>query len=195
MFTVRRSLVLLLLPVLALALLVASRSTSTATPPARTVALADAPGAGSLTLAGIQSTPASPDTTLSVLAWSWGLSNSGTTHIGGGAGAGKANLQDISMTLPQTNVSPLLVEAISTGEHLTQAKLVVFRPGTTTPAEEYVVSDVLLTAFSAGGSAGKGPATANLTVNFARIEYRSFAANGTTVVHETCFEVVENVGC
>jgi type VI secretion system secreted protein Hcp len=33
-----------------------------------------------------------------VLAWSWGMSNSGTTHVGGGGGAGKASFQDISLT-------------------------------------------------------------------------------------------------
>src|SRR5262245_29190635 len=33
-----------------------------------------------------------------VLAFSWGLSNTGTTHVGGGGGAGKANVQDLSLT-------------------------------------------------------------------------------------------------
>ena len=35
---------------------------------------------------------------IDVLAWSWGLSNSGTTHQGGGGGGGKANVQDLSFT-------------------------------------------------------------------------------------------------
>ena len=35
---------------------------------------------------------------IDILAWSWGLSNSGTAHVGGGAGAGKVNVQDISVT-------------------------------------------------------------------------------------------------
>jgi hypothetical protein len=34
------------------------------------------------------------------LAWSWGLSNSGSFNTGGGAGAGKVNIQDLSFTLP-----------------------------------------------------------------------------------------------
>ena len=33
-----------------------------------------------------------------VLAWSWGMSNSGSAHVGGGAGAGKVNVQDLSIT-------------------------------------------------------------------------------------------------
>ena len=35
---------------------------------------------------------------IDVLAWSWGMSNSGSAHVGGGAGAGKANVQDLSFT-------------------------------------------------------------------------------------------------
>ena len=33
-----------------------------------------------------------------MLAWSWGVSQSGTMHIGTGGGAGKANVQDLSIT-------------------------------------------------------------------------------------------------
>jgi len=29
---------------------------------------------------------------IDVLAWSWGMSNSGSAHVGGGAGAGKVNV-------------------------------------------------------------------------------------------------------
>ena len=35
---------------------------------------------------------------IDVLAWSWGLSQSGSFHVGGGGGAGKANFQDISFS-------------------------------------------------------------------------------------------------
>jgi light-regulated signal transduction histidine kinase (bacteriophytochrome) len=35
---------------------------------------------------------------IDVLSWSWGLSNAGSAHSGGGAGAGKANVHDLSFT-------------------------------------------------------------------------------------------------
>ena len=36
---------------------------------------------------------------IDVLAWSWGHeSQSGSMHVGGGGGAGKANIQDVSLT-------------------------------------------------------------------------------------------------
>ena len=34
---------------------------------------------------------------IDVLAWSWGMSQSGSMHMGGG-GAGKVNVQDLSFT-------------------------------------------------------------------------------------------------
>jgi type VI secretion system secreted protein Hcp len=35
---------------------------------------------------------------IDVLSWSWGMSNSGSAHQGGGAGSGKVNVQDITLT-------------------------------------------------------------------------------------------------
>ena len=35
---------------------------------------------------------------IDVLAWSWGMSQSGTTHMGPGGGSGKVNVQDLSFT-------------------------------------------------------------------------------------------------
>ena len=35
---------------------------------------------------------------IAILAWSWGVSNSGSAHLGGGAGSGKVNIQDLSLT-------------------------------------------------------------------------------------------------
>ena len=35
---------------------------------------------------------------IDVLAWSWGMSQSGTMHAGGGGGAGKVAVQDVSVT-------------------------------------------------------------------------------------------------
>ena len=35
---------------------------------------------------------------IDVLSWSWGMANSGTAHLGGGAGAGKVNVQDLCVS-------------------------------------------------------------------------------------------------
>ncbi|HYN78560.1 MAG TPA: type VI secretion system tube protein Hcp, partial [Lamprocystis sp. (in: g-proteobacteria)] len=46
---------------------------------------------------------------IDVLAWSWGLSQSGTFHTGGGGGAGKVNVQDLSFTKYIDKSSPNLM--------------------------------------------------------------------------------------
>jgi type VI secretion system secreted protein Hcp len=44
-----------------------------------------------------------------VLSWSWGMANSGSVHVGGGAGSGKANVQDVSLCKYIDSSSPKLI--------------------------------------------------------------------------------------
>src|SRR3954462_8449956 len=66
---------------------------------------------------------------IDVLAWSWGVSNSGSAHTGGGAGAGTANVQDLSFTkyIDKTTCSLLL--ASCKGTHYPKAALIVRKAG------------------------------------------------------------------
>ena len=43
---------------------------------------------------------------IDVLAWSWGISNSGSAQVGGGAGSGKCSVQDLSFTKYIDKASP-----------------------------------------------------------------------------------------
>src|ERR1700737_1620240 len=66
---------------------------------------------------------------IDVLAWSWGMSNSGSAHVGGGAGAGKANVQDLSFTKWVDSATPKLALACCAGKHFKDAVLVVRKAG------------------------------------------------------------------
>src|SRR5450830_1114992 len=55
---------------------------------------------------------------IDVLAWSWGMSQSGTTHMGGGGGSGKASFQDISFTKYVDSASNALMFALARGTHV-----------------------------------------------------------------------------
>src|ERR671930_2695895 len=92
---------------------------------------------------------------IDVLAWSWGISNSGSAQVGGGAGAGKANVQDVSITKYIDKSSPDLMLACCNGKHYDTATLVVRKAGTT-PLEylTLTLSEVLITAVSTCGSGG-----------------------------------------
>src|SRR5271163_751857 len=66
---------------------------------------------------------------IDVLAWSWGMSNSGTAHVGGGAGSGKVNVQDITISKYVDSSSPKLILACCNGTHYANGQLTVRKAG------------------------------------------------------------------
>jgi type VI secretion system secreted protein Hcp len=109
---------------------------------------------------------------IDVLAWSWGMSNSGTAHMGGGAGAGKVNVQDISFTKYVDSSSNALILAACNGKHFPEAELIVRKAGEN--PLEYIkikMTDVLITSVSTGGSGGEDRLTENVTLNFAKFDF------------------------
>lgn len=118
---------------------------------------------------------------IDVLAWSWGMSNSGTTHTGGGGGAGKVNVQDISFTKWVDLASTPLMLACAKGKHIGEATLVVRKAGDE-PLEyiTIVMTDVIVTSVSTGGSGGEDRLTENVTLNFAEVtvNYKEQAKTG-----------------
>ncbi|TMM54128.1 Hcp family type VI secretion system effector [Sulfitobacter sabulilitoris] len=118
---------------------------------------------------------------IDVLAWSWGLSQAGSFHVGGGGGAGKANFQDISVTKWIDKSSPVLMLYTANGDHFPSAKLVVRKAGKT-PLEYLTITmkKVMITSVSTGGSGGEDRLTENITLNFAEvnIDYIEQTAEG-----------------
>lgn len=106
--------------------------------------------------------------TIDILAWSWGMSQSGSFHTGGGGGAGKANFQDISVTKWIDKASPVLMLYCANGDHFPSAKLTVRKAGKT-PLEYLIIEmkKVLITSVSTGGSGGEDKLTENVSLNFA----------------------------
>jgi len=119
---------------------------------------------------------------IDVLAWSWGLSNSGSAHMGGGAGAGKVNVQDLSFTKYIDKASTNLMVACCKGSHYDEATLIVRKAGGT-PLEyiKITLTEVMITSLSTGGSGGEDRLTENVTLNFAKfkVEYQPQKADGT----------------
>jgi len=110
---------------------------------------------------------------IDVLAFSWGCSNSGSTHVGGGSGAGKANFQDISFTKYIDKSSPILLQHCATGKHIAEAKLIVRKAGGT--QMEYIMyhlKDLIVSSVSTGGSGGEDRLTENVALNFGSFHYK-----------------------
>lgn len=104
---------------------------------------------------------------MDVLAWSWGISNSGTTHMGGGSGAGRANFQDLSVTKYIDKASVPLMQHATDGAHIATGKLTCRKAGG--KQMEYIIlnmKDILVTSVSTGGSGGEDRLTENVSLNF-----------------------------
>ena len=118
---------------------------------------------------------------IQVLAWSWGISNSGTAHQGGGAGSGKVNVQDLSLTKYIDKSSPDLMLSCCNGKHIPKVQLTVRKAGEN-PLEYLIIKleDVLIASVSTGGSGGEDQLTENVTLNFAKVdvEYTAQDAKG-----------------
>jgi len=119
---------------------------------------------------------------IDVLAWSWGLSQSGTMHSGGGGGAGKASIQDLSFTKYIDKASPNLMYACCSGKHYKDAVMTVRKAGEN-PIEyvKFTMQKVIVTSMSTGGSGGEDRLTENCTLNFAtvKVEYSPQKPDGS----------------
>jgi len=118
---------------------------------------------------------------IDILSWSWGASNSGTSHLGSGAGAGKVNVQDLSVTKYIDLSTTSLHSACWVGTHFDNAILVVRKAGEN-PLEYFTITmtEVMVTAVTTGGSGGEDRLTENVTLNFGKVqlEYKEQADTG-----------------
>lgn len=123
---------------------------------------------------------------IDVLAWSWGVSNSGSAHQGGGAGAGKVTVHDVSITKYVDSSSPKLLLNCCEGTHLADALLTIRKAGGDSPVEylKIKMQEVLITSVSTGGAAeGSGDSdrlAESVGLNFAKVsvEYTPQDAKG-----------------
>jgi len=134
---------------------------------------------------------------IDILAWSWGLSQSGTTHSGGGGGAGKVAVQDISITKYIDKSSPVLQLSCCNGKHFKQAVLTVRKAGEK-PLEylKITMKDILISSVSLGGSGGEDRLTENISLNFAefKTEYVPQKKDGTgEAAIEAAWHIAQNV--
>ena len=111
---------------------------------------------------------------IQVLAWSWGMSQSGTTHEGSGGGAGKVSVQDVSFTHYVDKASPDLLKACATGLHIPEGLLTIRKAGGK-DALEYIkvkMAEILVSAVSTGGSGGEDRLTENVSLNFRKFDFK-----------------------
>ncbi|MFO0881435.1 MAG: type VI secretion system tube protein Hcp [Gemmataceae bacterium] len=119
---------------------------------------------------------------IDVLSWNWGLSNSGSAHTGGGQGAGKVNVQDLTFTKYIDKATPDLLLATCNGKHIPKAVLTVRKAGGS-PLEylQITLEELIVTSVTTGGATGDDRLTETVSLNFARVKvlYKEQTATGT----------------
>ena len=110
---------------------------------------------------------------IDVLSWSWGASNSGSAHRGGGTGTGKVDFQDVTLVKWVDLSSPLLMLHSANGKHIPEATLVVRKAGDK-PLEYMTIkmTNILVTSYQTGGSGGEEALTESVSLNFEKCEYK-----------------------
>ena len=109
---------------------------------------------------------------IDVLSFSWGETNSGTPGQGGGSGAGKVSVQDLSGTKYVDSSSHLLLLDSCNGQHIKKGTLVVRKAGAT--PREYIkltMEDIIVSNIHTGGSGGEDRLTETITLNFSKFKY------------------------
>ena len=105
---------------------------------------------------------------IDVLAWSWGLSQSGTMHMGGGGGAGKVNVQDLSFTSTWTRPRRAHAERLQR-----KALPTAMRPCARRGHAARLPQDpdgCVISAPCPRGFGGDDRLTENITLNFAKVK-------------------------
>lgn len=117
-----------------------------------------------------------------VLAWSWGVNQSGTMAHGGGGGAGKVSFNDLSFSHSVDKASPVLMKACATGEHIKEGTITARKAGK--GQQEFLIikmNDIIITGVSPNGSGGDVGPVETVTLQFAKVdlEYKPQKPDGS----------------
>ena len=119
---------------------------------------------------------------IDVASFSWGLSQQRTTSTGGGAGASKADFQDLHVVTNVSQASPQLFLASAAGRHIETAVLTCRRAGGSAQQDflKYT-SDVLVASYHTDGQAEDSVPVDEVSFTYAqvKVEYRPQRPDGS----------------
>ena len=119
---------------------------------------------------------------IDISSFSCGLSQTGTFSAGGGGGAGKVNVHDISVTKNVDKSTPALMAACASGKHIKEG-LMTFRKAGDKPLEYLKIKlvDILVSSVQEAGHGGGDLLSESLSLNFSKfhVEYQEQKADGS----------------
>ncbi len=134
---------------------------------------------------------------IDIESWTFGMSQTGTSHVATGAGAGKVSVQDIHLNKKADKVSPTLMLKCCSGEHIKKAKITCRKAGGTKPLDYYVVEleDILISSVQTMGSNGNDLVSESISINFSAFKViytpQTSSGSGSGAV-EVAWDVAKN---
>lgn len=136
---------------------------------------------------------------IDVVSWSWGITQTGSSHIGSGGGAGSADVHDLTITKYVDKASPNIAKYCYTGAPMKgDVLLTCIKVGGGTPEKpnkvEFVkikmTGTVMVSSFSPAGAGSDERFTETITIHFSEVLYEYTLqgkdnAKGDTVGSET----------
>ena len=121
-----------------------------------------------------ESTDAAHMGEIEILSYKWG-ETSGKPHAGGGGGAGKVSLQDMTITMAYEKSSPKLMQATNSGKSFEEVILTVRKAGGDAAREPFLtikMTDIVISSYQTGGSAADDTVPIDtVALNFAKIDF------------------------
>lgn len=134
---------------------------------------------------------------IDVLSWSWGMTQSGTTHRGSGSGGGKVDVQDLTFVKEIDKSSAALYKHCTMGVHIPKATLTCRLAGGDKPVDYLIIEmeKVLITSIQTGGSSGGDKTSETISANFGKFykKYTMQEADGSAGTEtEFKYNIAEN---
>lgn len=121
---------------------------------------------------------------IQLLSFSFGADQPASSSLGGGSGAGKVNMHDLSIVKQIDKASPKLFVACCTGQHIKSAVLTSRKAGG--DQQDYMIvtlSDIIVSHVTTAGQAAgtDGLPNEQVALNFSKVnfEYKEQGADGT----------------
>jgi type VI secretion system secreted protein Hcp len=135
---------------------------------------------------------------IDVLSWNWGMTQSGTTHMGMGGGGGKVDVDDISLTKYVDSATHEMIKYCCSGEHIASGQLIVAKAGGGAPVDYLKIDmeDIMIASYQTGGTQyGLDRVQESLVLNFRRFQMtytQQMADGGAGPEGQAGWEIAEN---
>ena len=120
---------------------------------------------------------------IDIQSYSWGMVQPVNIHAGGGGGAGKVQIQDVTVSKFSDKATHALMLNCSQGTHIKEGEITVLKASGGAPVDYVKVKmkDLLITAVQVGGATGGDLVSEQVSINFSKVkvEYKEQKEDGS----------------